>query len=714
VLIADVAGYGRLSQIDEEGTRARFQTDLHDIFEPKIAAHHGRLVKTMGDGLLVEFHSVVDALRCAIDAQEEKAKRNAAAPTGQRFDFRIGVNLGDIIVEGDDIHGDGVNIANRVQALAEPGGVAISGTAYDQVKAKLPVGYASLGEQKVKSIAEPLRVYRVLMDSASAGKTVVVRRIPGWRRLAAAALVVVGLAAAAAWWRPWQETTRPSLVVLPFENLSDDKEQAYLADGITEDLTTDLARIPNLFVMSRNAAVAYKGKAAPPSTIAADLHVRYILEGSMRHAGGEVRINIQLIDGATGGQLWAERFDGASTDVLTLQEKVTRSVAAALELKLGLGQRAVEKPGSTNIPAAYDAYLQGLEYKHRDTPEDQANAAVLFRQAIDLDPNFGQAWAQLAWIYWRNYGIDAAEKALKTANFEMIPKARECLQEAAKHPSATYYSVLADLLLFGEGNSDDAITAAEHGVSLDRSDPASYEELSMALIFNGRASEAGASIDAAMRVDPNWTPDRHFIVALADFSRGKLADAVASLEKVDKPTASHLFLSIAAEGYQDHKTAATAHLKELGALPQEGSASGLEALMGFPFKRAADRDRLLDGLRKAGLPRAPVGYDWNAKERLSGEEIKSLIFGHQTLGILIETGDAYTRTTSADGAVNVTNGAWSDHGFSRIEGDAICSWVITRGRYCSTIFRNPSGSFQGKNEYVWVNPFNHFEFSIVK
>ena len=285
VLIADVTGYGRLSQADEEGTRARFQDDLREVFEPTIASHRGRLVKTMGDGLLVEFQSVVDALRCAVELQRAEAERNATLPLERRMEFRIGINLGDVIVEGDDIHGDGVNIADRMQALAEPGGIAISGTAYDHVKAKLPVGYASLGEQKVKSIADPVRVYRVLMDPAAAGKTLAAashrRRSFRLPAAAAAILLLVAGAATMAWWRPWQPAAetgttqpvaaalsdKPSLVVLPFDSLSEDKEQGYLADGMTEDMTTELARIPGLFVISRNAAFTYKGKAVQPAQV---------------------------------------------------------------------------------------------------------------------------------------------------------------------------------------------------------------------------------------------------------------------------------------------------------------------------------------------------------------------------------------------------------------------------------------------------------------
>ena len=387
VLIADVAGYGRLSQVDEEGTRARFQADLQEILQPKIAEHHGRLIKTMGDAVLVEFHSVVDALRCAVDVQQKEAERNIGMPSGRRMDFRIGVNLGDIIVEGDDIHGDGVNIADRMQALAEPGGIAISGTAYDHVKMKLPLGFASLGQQKVKSIDDPVRVYRVLLDPVSAGRTIGAEGPPGraFRPaivVAAAVVLLLGIAAAVAWdpiqtaikGEPTDPNTAalaatPSLVVLPFDNISDDKEQGFLADGITEDLTTELARIPGLFVVSRNAAFTYKGKAIQPSEVGQALGVRYILEGSIRRVGDDLRINAQLIDATSSGHLWAERYDGALSEVFHLQDQIVESIANALRLRLVSTQSGTQMVGGTSDAAAYEVYLRGKEAQYVESPE---------------------------------------------------------------------------------------------------------------------------------------------------------------------------------------------------------------------------------------------------------------------------------------------------------------------------------------------------------
>jgi TolB-like protein/class 3 adenylate cyclase len=351
ILIADVVGYVRLSQADEEGTRARFQADLHEVFGPAIAVHHGRLVKTMGDALLVEFQSVVDAERCAVAVQRSKAARNAGEPVDKRLVYRIGINLGDVIVEGDDIHGDGVNIADRLQELADPGGIAISGTAYDHVKTKVEVGYGYLGEQWVKHVAAPVRVYRVLLDPKKVGKTAgaAEKTRRQWRSLAAAAgLIAVIAAGVAVWQRPWEPKIeaaavermvlplpdKPSIIVLPFANIGSNADDDYFADGITEDLTTDLSRLASLFVISRNTAFTYKGKPVKPAQVAEELGIRYIVEGSVRRGGNAVRINAQLIDALNGGHVWADRYDGSITDVFALQDKVTNAVVDALALRL--------------------------------------------------------------------------------------------------------------------------------------------------------------------------------------------------------------------------------------------------------------------------------------------------------------------------------------------------------------------------------------------
>jgi TolB-like protein len=322
---------------------------------------------------------------------------------------------------------------------------------------------------------------------------------------------------------------RPSLVVLPFANLSDDKEQGYLADGITEDLTTELARVPGLFVFSRNAAFTYKGKAVPPAQIAKELGVRYILEGSTRRAGEEMRIHAQLIDTRTGGHLWAERFDGAWVEVFALQDKVVASVAGTLKLKLV--PSSAEEAGGTNNAAAYDAWLRGWDLRERDSIDDFVKATDYFKQALLLDPNFGAADAALAMIYW-----DAnreRQTALGLSSWEETnAKLLQHLEAAAKHPSTDYYGMLAQLLV-RQQKSDEAIEALQKAIALNPSESWIYTSMSQALTFNGRAADGLAFLDSALRVDPGWDPWRYYIQGLAYFSQDRFADAATSLEKID-------------------------------------------------------------------------------------------------------------------------------------------------------------------------------------
>jgi len=335
ILAADVAGYSRLMGADEEGTLARLMAHRRELVDPRIAEHRGRIVKTTGDGLLVEFQSVVDAVRCAVEVQRGMAERNAAIPREKRIEFRIGINLGDVIVEGDDLYGDGINIAARIEALADAGGVFVSNTVYDHVRDRLPVVFEDLGEQQVKNIARPVRVYGLRLDNiaelpASSGPP--------------ATSVSQSLVA-----------PRLSIVVLPFANLSNDPEQGYFADGITEDLTTDLSRLAPMFVISRNTAFTYRSKPIGTKQIGRELGVRYVLEGSVQRLGNQVRVNAQLIDAETDAHLWADRFDGDTSDLFTLQDEITSRIAGALNLEL----TAREAARSHGHPDTLDYILRG-------------------------------------------------------------------------------------------------------------------------------------------------------------------------------------------------------------------------------------------------------------------------------------------------------------------------------------------------------------------
>ena len=372
ILAADVAGYSRLMGADEEGTLAQLKTLRRELSDPKIKEHHGRIVKTTGDGLLVEFGSVVDAVRCAVEVQDAMAARNAAVPADRRIEFRIGINLGDIIRDRGDIFGDGVNVAARLEGLAKPGGICVSGAAHDQVRDKLDISFEDLGEQQVKNIARPVRVYAIRPGDAlapTAGKT------------SAAPLPL---------------PDKPSLAVLPFQNMSGDPEQEYFADGMVEEITTSIARLPWLFVIARNSAFIYKGKAIDVKQVAQELGVRYVLEGSVRKGGNRVRITGQLIDTATGAHIWADRFDGALDDIFDLQDQVASSVAGAIEPKLRQSEieRASRKP--TEHLDAYDFYLRARARGYHHTEASYNEAVALLRQALAIDPSYTPAAAMLA------------------------------------------------------------------------------------------------------------------------------------------------------------------------------------------------------------------------------------------------------------------------------------------------------------------------------
>jgi adenylate cyclase len=751
ILAADVVGYASLMERDEKGTHERLTAGRKELFEPEIARHHGRVFKLMGDGLLAEFGSVVDAVECAVSLQRGLAERNAEVPENQRVQVRIGINLGEVIVEGDDRYGEGVNIAARLEQLADPGGICVSGKVAKEVEKKLAFGFEPMGAQQVKNIAEPVQAFRVKLDGMP------IKRIaslsPKRALLWAAAAAAIVLVAGGAWFAlrtPTPEPTpvaalapapapvpepaaatspsvtddKPSLVVLPFVNLSDDKEQGYLADGITEDLTTELARVPGLVVMSRNAAFTYKDKAVLPAQIAKELGVRYILEGSTRRVGEEMRINAQLIDAETGAHLWAERFDGPWAEVFALQDKVVGQVAAALKLRLVSGQ--AEMAGGTKNPAAYETYLRARQLLYSGTPEDWAKAVEGFEQALALDPEFGRAAAQLAWMYFSAEWVQSKLQALGISNDEAIAKRIESFDRAAKNPSSIYYQLLVEYLLYQQ-KSEEAIAAAQKSIVLDPSDPDAYVEMSWALILNGRPQDSRDYLDAALRVEPKWQPWHHFLGGLAEFSMGRYAEAAAYLEKLEPERGatsywdfwsdySGLRLLVSAYGHLGRNADAAAIKEKLRPLMADAGDvefSGIHMMSAFPFKNFADTERLLEGLRKAGVPELPNGVDPKSKDRLTGAEIKALYFGHSLEGRERETGNVYRRQTAIDGTGDMTVGTEASRRVTIVEGDFLCGWSQPNGRACGAMFRNPDGTLEMRNEYLSFFPWGSFEFSVV-
>jgi TolB-like protein len=469
ILAADIAGYSRLMGTEEEGTLAALKAIRRQLTDPKIAEHRGRIVKTTGDGLLVEFSSIVDAVRCAVEMQREMALRNAGVPQTRRLEFRIGINLGDIIIDQHDIYGDGVNVAARLEALAEPGGICVSRVVRDQVRDKLDVTFEDLGEQQVKNIARPIRVYRIAVAETAGAKP------------------------------PLPLPDKPSLAVLPFQNMTGDAEQEYFVDGIVEEITTAISRLPWLFVIARNSSFTYKGRAVDVKQVARELGVRYVLEGSVRKAGNRVRISGQLIDTATGAHIWADRFDGALDDIFELQDEVASHVVGAIEPKLRQSEieRAARKP--TDSLDAYDLYLRALAQFHSSTDESMREAIVLLKRALAIDPSYGPAAAMLGWcrMFQRIQGWGPVSDAEVAEGMSLTRRAIEVGQD---DPDTLWMAGMTLWFMAGEQNA--AGNIVDRALALNPNSAYAWNASGWLSAFQNRLPQAIESIEHAIRLSP--------------------------------------------------------------------------------------------------------------------------------------------------------------------------------------------------------------------
>jgi TolB-like protein/class 3 adenylate cyclase/Flp pilus assembly protein TadD len=622
ILAADMVGYSRLMSADEAGTLARQQAHLAEVIEPGIAEYRGRIVKTTGDGLLAEFPSVVDALRCAVNIQLATAEREAGRHEETRIAYRIGINLGDIIGEGDDIFGEGVNIAARLEGLAEPGGICVSRTVFNQVKGKVTSGFENLGEHKVKNIPEPINVYRVQMEPEAAGVVPgEAQRAGTWKWIAAAGFAAVLLAAAGLglWLEPWHERVepaavermafplpdKPSIAVLPFDNMSDDPTQAYFADGMAEDLITDLSKISGLFVVARNTTFSYRGQSPNVRQVAEELGVRYVLEGSVRKAGDQVRVNAQLIDATTGGHLWAERYDGSIENVFELQDKITGKIVSVLAIQLTTGElERIALKGTENTDA-YDEFLKGWEQYNRQRPDTMKTAISHFERAAKLDPGYSRAYAALAASYWQIWRRFWHAMLGTVGIHDPRIRAEAFLEKAMRNPSALAYQVSA-AISSQQGRHEDAITEGERAVAVDPNDADSYVVLAGALNLSGRPSEALPLMERAMRLNPYYPPSYFYELGLARFGLEQFDEAAVSLERAvalnsDDRWSSRLLLATYGHLGRD---ADAKKVFPLAAKNWRGSdpLTVRSVAYWYPFKKAADAERLADGLRKAEVP----------------------------------------------------------------------------------------------------------------
>ena len=724
ILAIDVVGYSRLMEQDEADTFERFRTHRKELFEPEIAKHHGRIFKLMGDGLLVEFASVVDAVECAIALQRAMAERNSGLAADRRIDARMGINLGDVIIEDEDRHGDGVNIASRLQGLADPGGIAISGTAYDQVKTKISISYVAIGEQSMKNISEPVRVYRLGLHATARkplGSTRKVQPKSWWRAIGAVAacFVIVGIAAMLWFWTqdapcltrtPQPMTDGPSVAVLPLDNLSGDPGQTPIVDGIADDLTTALSQIRDLLVIARNSSFAYRGKSCDMRRVAKELGVRNLIEGSVQRAGDAMRVNIQIIDGATGGHIWARTFDGSFSDHLALQDKVTQSIADALSLRMTLsGEQSVAR-GETSVPAAYEAFLRGWENYRRQTQQDLPEAVSNFEEAITLDQSYGRAYAALAMVYITSV-TRRWTTVLGVSETEAIAKARQYLALASKHPTTLSRQVTGALSSF-DGDRAKALREFDAAILRDPGDTWSYAYKGWVLILDGRYGEALSSIDEAIRRDPYAPMYFIFLRGSAEFGLDRFDEAEQLLTTVSRlnPDDQWALLLLAPTYFRLGRTqdawSAVARFNDLRV--GQGNFPISVNLVEHGLYNGKLGYRIADVLRQVNIPEHATSW-------LSGDELKLLLFGHRVHGLAENSSVTHEASFSADGVITMsTNWGSEPGGKARIEGRAfgqVCVEWPSKRKTCAMIFRTYNGTRAQENEFTWVDTNGAFGFS---
>jgi len=580
ILAGDVAGYSRLMGIDEEGTLAVLKRHRRELVDPKIKEHRGRTVKLTGDGILVEFASVVDAVRCAVDIQRGMAERNVEVPAERRIEYRIGLNLGDIIIDDKDIYGDGVNIAARLEALAEPGGICVSRVVRDQVRDKLDFSFADMGEQQVKNIARPVRTHRIVLGAEAAE--------------------ALGDAAAAA--SPARRAAqKPSIAVLPFANMSGDPEQEYFSEGITEDIITNLSHNRAFFVISRSTSFTYKGPAVDVGKVARELGVRYVLEGSVRRAGNRVRITAQLIDAETGHHLWADRYDRELADVFAVQDEIAQSIASAIAPGIISAEVQHAQRKDPSQLDAWDRAVRAHWHIRRFTQTDLAEARRLLEEAIDVDPTNSMAFSDLAFLrhFQAVFGWGESIAEAHTAAGEAARKA-----VSLDDGDATAHTVLAIYEMFS-GRHEEARRRLRRALDLDPNSAFAHGYIGVSHAFSGDRDAVLRHCDEALRLSPRdpllllWYLPKGWAALNAERYEEAIEFAIRAAEA--HPEFPDIYaVRAAAEGQLGRVDAGRSTLDEL--LRRMPGLTASDPRLDRPFGRAADRERFLEGLRKAGLP----------------------------------------------------------------------------------------------------------------
>ena len=580
IFSADVVDYSRLMGEDESATVKTLETYKGVMFS-LIKQHRGRVVDSTGDNLLAEFGSVVDAVQCAVAVQKELQSRNSDLPDNRKMLFRMGINLGDVIEEKERLYGDGVNIAARLEALAEPGGICISKTAFDHIESKLPLGYEFLGEQTVKNIAKPVGAYKILMERRvllGAEKEEVKVRLPD---------------------KPLPPLPdKPSVAVLPFVHMSGDPEQEYFSDGITEDIIAGLAKVPKLFVIARNSTFTYKGKPVKVQEVGKELGVRYVLEGSIQRSGDRVRVTAQLIEAQTGNHLWAERYDRDLKDIFALQDEITMKIMTELQVKLTDGEQARLEVKNTNNVEAYAKFLQGEHYHLQRNPEDRIRARQMFEEAIALDPEYANAYAGLAAIYNNAAWFGPVESRRKSKE-----QALSMIQKALTIDGTNYFArIVLGTEHYRNVQHEKAIEEFKTVIELHPNLPAGHSFLGLALLHSGKPEEAVTYLKKAIRLNP-MEPESTGMLGAAYRTMGRYEESIQACKEnlLFRPRHEKMLINLAASyAALGREEEARAEVKKV--LQIDPNMTIEKQTRQDPYKDPADNERFADLMRKAGLP----------------------------------------------------------------------------------------------------------------
>ncbi|MEX2650378.1 MAG: adenylate/guanylate cyclase domain-containing protein [Alphaproteobacteria bacterium] len=622
ILAADVAGYSRLMGLDETGTLVALKSHQKDVIEPKLAAHRGRLVKTTGDGFLAEFASVVEAVTCAVEIQSEMARRNAGIPPDRRLELRIGVNLGDVILEGDDIYGDGVNVAARLEALAEPRGILLSRAARDQIRDRLQLRLEDLGEHEVKNIARPVRVYRVLVDGAPPLRRGPSTPRPRRRAMIGGLVALVAIAGALGWYGTREPRgpepgppedpilalpSGPSIAVLPFTNLSDDAGDAYFSDGLTDDIISALSRFSDLRVIARNSTFQFRGGNIDVREIGRKLAVRYVVEGSVRRSQDHLRVTVQLLDAEDGTHLWSETYDRDLTaaEVFAVQDEITERVAGALgssAAPLWKSQMLELREKRTDSLEAYECVLLLPLFYESFSPDAHLRARDCLERAVKLDPNYSLAWSSLATVYTEEY------KYAYNLRPEPLARALAAAQRAIDldNQNQNGYYALAIINYMNEKDLNSFYALAEHAIALNPNNASVIADLGLWMAYSGNWERGMALMRKAMILNPLHPRWFFFAFLLDHYRNGEYREALTEGLKINIPENPGVQAGLAAVygqlGEAEKARATLDHILEI----QPGFADDPRAW--FVKRRVPDElvESLMDGLRKAGLDVAPA------------------------------------------------------------------------------------------------------------